>query len=352
LNKVQVLSGAAVLLVLALVLGFLMLPGKNSHSAGRPTSASPSRVGGGEIISRGHIEPKGRVIAVSGPPDGNSTVALVTRLLVEQGSKVQAGQVVAILNGYDLARTDLEVAKSSLDLAERQRAQVQAGIGRASEIAAQINVVASRRVQLVRNKKDLERTEALVKKQNASVQELDSRQAAVDQLTNDVQQAENALQALSEVRAVDDAVAAAQIAVSKANVAKAQAVIERLQIRAPISGTVLSVQSRDGEAIQADGILRLGDLENLIVIAEVDQGHIVRITEGMTARIEGDMVQPTTGTVTRIAREVFRQKRPSSDILTGRDAKIIEVEITTKTPLPPVVGGEVFVRFAPAAAQK
>jgi len=116
---------------------------------------------------------------------------------------------------------------------------------------------------------------------------------------------------------------------------------------------VLSVQSRDGEAIGADGILRMGDLDHLIVVAEVDQGQIAHIANGMEARIEGDMIaQPVTGKVTRIAREVFRQKRPSSDILTGRDAKIVEVEITPQTPLPPVVGGEVIVRFTPASAKK
>jgi HlyD family secretion protein len=201
--------------VAVLVLGFLVLPGKGSRGLERPGTALQARPTAGEVIARGHIEPKGRVIAVSGPPDGNSTVALVTRLLVDQGSKVEKGQVMAILNGYDLARQDLEVAKGSLDLAEKQRVQVQAGVGRASEIAAQINVVASRRAQLTRNKKDLERTAQLVKRQNASVQELDMRQAAVDQLTNDVEQAENALKALTEVRAVDDAVATAQIAVAR-----------------------------------------------------------------------------------------------------------------------------------------
>jgi HlyD family secretion protein len=112
--------------------------------------------------------------------------------------------------------------------------------------------------------------------------------------------------------------------------------------------------ARDGEAIQADGILRMGDLENLIVVAEVDQAQIDRVTEGMTTKIERGMVpQLVTGTVTRIAKEVFRQKRPSSDILVGRDAKIVEVEVTPRTPLPAVVGGEVVVHLMPASsAQK
>jgi HlyD family secretion protein len=347
----QVLQRAVGILLLLVL---LVLPERISSGLEAPTSPSHPRSTPDEIIARGRIEPLGRVIAISGPPDGYSTIALVDKLLVEQGSKVEAGQVVAVLNGFDLARSDLEAAKARLRLAEAQRAQVQAGSGKASEIAAQLNVIAARRAQLIRTKKDWGRTAALVRNQNASVQELDAQQAALDQITNDVQQAENALKALTEVREVDDAVAEAQIAVARANVAKVQAVVERLQIHAHVSGTVLSIMARDGEAIQADGILRMGDLEHLIVVAEVDQAQIDRVTEGMTTKIERGMVpQPVTGTVTRIAKEVFRQKRPSSDILVGRDAKIVEVEVTPRTPLPAVVGGEVVVHLMPTlSAQK
>jgi HlyD family secretion protein len=122
--------------------------------------------------------------------------------------------------------------------------------------------------------------------------------------------------------------------------------MNRLQIRAPISGTVLSIQTRDGEAIGADGILRMGDLDHLIVVAEVDQSQIGRVKMGMAATIEGDTIlNPVKASVTRIANEVFRQKRPSSDILIGRDARIIEVELTPASPLPAVIGGEVLVRL-------
>ena len=345
-------SLAAVGIVSAVVA--LILPERISHGVETPTASAQYQAANNEIMARGYIEPLSRVIAVSGPPDGNSTVALVSKLRVEQGSKVEAGQVVAILNGYDLAKTDYEAAKASLELAKAQRAQVQAGSGKQSEIAAQLNVIASREAALIRIKKDWQRTASLVRNQNATLQELDTQQASLDQGTNDVQQAKNALKALTEVRQVDDAVAAAQIVVAEANLAKAKAAVERLEIRAPITGTVLSLQSRDGEAIQADGILRMGDLDHLIVIAEVDQAQIGRITEGMSATIEGGVIPQTIqGSVTRIAKEVFRQKRPSSDILVGRDAKVVEVEVTPKTALPAVMGGEVVVHFVPAAsAQK
>jgi HlyD family secretion protein len=305
-----------------------------------------------EIIARGHIEPLGRVIAVNGPPEGGSTVALVSKLLVDQGAKVEAGQVVAILNGFDVAKTDYEVADANLALAKLQYEQVQAGVGKPGDIAAQRNVVAARRAELARLEKDWTRTAELVRQNFSSVQNLDTRRAQLLQGREDVQQAENALKALTEVRDVDLRVSAGQVAVSEANVARAKALMERLQIRAPVAGTVLSIQARAGEAIQVDGILRLGDLSRLIAVAEVDQAQVGMVANGMSAAIEGPVLaQPVPAKVTRIAHEVFRQKRPSSDILTGRDAKIVEVELTPQTPLPAVVGGEVTVRFQLSAAK-
>ena len=351
MSKLRTVSRTAAALLLPVL---LVVPERISHGVETPNPPSQLRPVENEIMARGHIEPLGRVVAVSGPPDGNSTVALVSKLLVDQGSRVKAGDVVAILNGYDLAKTDYEAAKASLELAKAQRAQVEAGSGKASEIAAQLNVIAGRRAQLVRFRKDWERVVALVRNQNETLQNLDLQQAQLTQGENDLAQAENSLKALTEVRAVDDAVAAAQIVVAEANLAKSEAAVERLQIRAPVSGTVLSLQTRDGEAIQADGILRMGDLDHLIVVAEVDQAQIGRVTDGMAVKIEGETLpQSMKGTVTRIAKEVFRQKRPSSDILVGRDAKIVEVEVTPQSPLPEVIGGEVVVHFMPtASAQK
>jgi HlyD family secretion protein len=343
-----------VLVVTLVVVAALLFVLKTVFSDQERAVGAPTRQSANEIIARGHIEPEGRVIAVNGPPGGTSTVAVVDKLLVDQGDKVEAGHVVAILNGFDVSQADLKVAEANLNLAKLQRVQVQAGRGRPAEIAAQKNVVAGRRAQLTRAQKDLDRTTELVKNHNASEQSLDMQQAAVEQAKSDVDQGENTLAALTEVRPVDDAVAEGQIVVAQANLAKAQTDTERLQIRAPIAGTVLSIQARASEAIQSDGILRMGDLDHLIVVAEVDEGQIGHVTKGMAARIEGEMLpQPVQGSVTRVAYEVFRQKRPSSDILTGRDAKIVEVEVTPQSPLPPVVGGELVVYIVlPSAAQK
>jgi HlyD family secretion protein len=302
----------------------------------------------GEIVARGRIEPLNRVVAVSGPADS----PLIQQLLVEQGDKVAAGQVLAVLESFELRRADFAAAQANLKLAELQRVQVQAGAKQA-DIAAQQNVIVAKQAQLLRVQNEWRRRDSLYRASAISTQAWEEIQDQLDEAKSEEQQAQNTLKSLTEVREVDDAVAGAQIEVAKTNVTRAKAAMERLQIRAPSPGTVLSIEARAGEAIPPDGILRMGDLSNLIAVAEVDQSDTGRVALGMGAELSGDMLPQTVkGRVTRIAYEVFRQKRPSSDILVGRDARIVEVEVTPTTPLPLVVGGELVIRLIPAQGEK
>ena len=55
--------------------------------------------------------------------------------------------------------------------------------------------------------------------------------------------------------------------------------------------------------------------------------------------------RPIKGRVSRVSHEVYREKRPASDVLTGRDARVVEVDVTPETPLPAILGAEVTVRL-------
>ena len=341
-----------ILLAVVVALSILTMTGLGTREHATANAPAPVREGG-DVIARGRIEPQGGVVTVSGPPEGGSTVAIVDKLLVDQGSKVSAGQVVAVMNGYDVSRADYDVAVANFQVARLRQAQLQAGTGKAADIAAEKNVLAAREAQLTKVEKDWNRTTMLVSKNASSVQELDAGRATLEQIRQEVEQARNQIKGLTEVRPVDAALAAGQVAVAEAEVAKTRAAMERLQIRARRAGTILSIQTRSGESVSANGILRLGDLDRLIVVAEVDEAQVREIRLGMAAMIEGrPLDRPVSATVTRIANEVYRQKYPSSDILLGRDAAIVEVELTPQAPLPAVVGAEVTVRFTTSSAQR
>jgi HlyD family secretion protein len=319
---------------------------KPSAAAAVPNNFDSEQV----IVARGRIEPSGRVVAIAGPADGS--IAVIRELLVDQGSKVEAGQVLAILEGYEARRASLEVARRNLELAELQRTQVQTG-AKSADVAAQTDTLKAKRTVMQRLQKQWLRRSLLNEKGVISDDAMEVLRADLDQAVSEVGQAENALKSLTEVRGIDDQVAAARVEVQKAAIAQAEADMKRLQLRAPTSGTVLSLHARVGEAILADGVLRMADLTRLIVVADVDESKMPLVTEGMKAEIDGSVLgRRMAASVSRIAHEVYRQKRPASDVLVGRDARIVEIELTPQQPLPPVLGGEVIVRLYPAQKER
>lgn len=328
--------------LLLLVGGLLML----GHGSQQAVGASPPQAVARQIVARGRIEPLERVIALHGAAEGS----VIDKLLVDQGDKVEAGQVLAVLNGYDLRQADVATAEASLKLSELELAQTKAG-AKHSELAAQKSAVLAKDAQHQRLLRDWDRRKALYQSGYASEQSLEGLKADLAQAENEAAQANHTLKALGETRDVDAAVASARIEVERRALERARADAEHMLVRAPTAGTILSIQARAGEVISSDGLLRMAPLSHIIVVAEVNEADAPRLQSGMTAEVEGLMLPaPLHGSVTRIAKEVFRQKRPSSDVLIGRDAKIVEAEITTEQPLPEVLGGEVLVRLtAPGA---
>lgn len=332
-RRIVVAGGALALLLVA-----YGLFGAADKPATAAKEAAPS------IVARGRIEPVGRVRAIYGPSEGG----VVQKLLVDQGDLVKAGQILAILDGYDIRQAELQMAERTLAVTMLQREQTSAGAKR-SDIAAQRNVLAAKEARRDMLEREWKRRQALFADGHVSQQALDSLAADRKTAENEVAQATNVLKAQTETRGIDDRVAQARIEVERAALDRARAQAEHLVIRTPVDGVVLSVQSRAGEVISQNGVLRLAALDQLEVVAEIEESQAVRLSDGMKASIQARFLdQPVTGTVRRVAREVYREKRPASDVLTGRDARIVEVDITPDSPLPKVIGAEVIVRLAPA----
>lgn len=293
------------------------------------------------ILARGRIEPVERVRAIYGPSEGG----VVRQVLVEQGETVKAGQILAVVDGHDIRHAEVLMAERNLALAVLQREQTTAGAKR-SDIAAQRNVLAAKEARREMLDREWRRRKALFADGHVSQQALDALAADRTAAENEVAQAGNVLKAQTETRGIDDRVALARIGVEQAALDRAKAQAEHLVIRAPMDGLVLSLHSRAGEMIGQDGLLRMAALDRLEVVAEVEEHQAGRLRDGMAATIHARFLdQPLTGHIRRVSAEVFREKRPASDVLTGRDARIVEVDITPDTPLPAILGAEVMVRL-------
>lgn len=333
---------AAVATVVVVGLGWSILGGTP------PAEVSEATASGAAIVARGRIEPEGRVLVIHGPAEGG----VVAELRVDQGDTVVPGQVLATLDGYDIRKAELLIAERTLALAELQWKQTVAGAKR-SDIAAQRNLLAAKEARLDKLEKEWSRRTALHSQGFVSAQALDTVNAERSEASNEVAQAANGLKSLTETRSVDEQVAIAKADVERAAVERARAQLEHLVIRAPVAGTVLSLQARTGELVGADGLLRLAALDRIMVVAEVDEALAAQVREGMAATIEARLLdKPMTGRVTRLGHEVFREKRPASDVLVGRDAKIVEMDVTPDGALPPILGAEVLVRLSAGPTDK
>lgn len=86
------------------------------------------------VTALGRLEPRGAVIQLSAPTSSNGN--RVDRLLVKEGDRVKAGQVVAILDSHDQLQAALGEAQEQIRLAQVKLMQVKAG-AKSGEIVTQ-----------------------------------------------------------------------------------------------------------------------------------------------------------------------------------------------------------------------
>lgn len=273
----------------------------------------------------GRIEPQSRVIKVNAPSTMEPPV--VEKLLVEVGDDVDSGDVLAILDSHRREQADLEEAKATLLLAEKSLAQIQAG-AKAGEIQAQAATVERVREKLKLAEKQLERTRRLVQSKAISEDEMDVQIADVEVAQRELRQQEASLTALEEVREVDVEHAKAEVSRATASVLRAEADVEVSMIRSPIAGTILRVNARGGERIGSDGLLELGDIRQMDVVAEVHESDILKVAMNMPASIYlRDLDRTLHGRVIEIGALVGRKDVLSSDPVDDTDARVVEVRI-------------------------
>ncbi|MEP0945882.1 MULTISPECIES: efflux RND transporter periplasmic adaptor subunit [Cyanophyceae] len=351
-----------------LLIGALLLVGAGSTIAVRNVMQSrqaareqaelppPQQV---KVVALGRIEPASRVIDVATAEAGR-----IDRLEVEKGDQVQAGQVLAYLDTYDVRRAERDVAASELAEARAQLAaettlgnsQVQEASTRVGQIdgpqqaaiAAQQSAVESLQAELSVAEIDLARFQALNESGAISRQELDRQQATVNSLRADLGNAQATKQRLEQARLSDIRNAQAQVVSARAittrdqvasrvdsaaqNLALAEAQLARTIVRSPQAGQVLDVFAYPGEAVApADGpILALGDTSQMVVVAEVYETDIGLVEVGQPATItsrNGAFSETLTGTVSEIGLQIAKNDVLDDDPAANADARVVEVRV-------------------------
>ena len=167
---------------------------------------------------------------------------------------------------------------------------------------------------------------------NSGQEQIAEAEAQLERTINTMryQQAETqaTLDQISEVRYVDIALVQAELADAIVGVEQAEAELELAYVKAPRAGQVLKINTQPGEITTNQGILELGQTQQMYVVAEVYETDISRVHLGQEATITSYAIPNTLqGTVDEIGLQIGKQEVFSTNPAFDIDARVVEVKI-------------------------
>ncbi|BBC24484.1 ABC exporter membrane fusion protein [Pseudanabaena sp. ABRG5-3] len=348
----------AIALALALLgVSIWLVLGRSNNPSPSPSTSTTNATNKEQsraISALGRLEPQGEVIKVASPSAlGTSRIV---KLLVKEGDTVKQGQVIAVLDSYDRSVAALLQAQSQAQESERNLAKVRAGAKSGDIIAQEGNVLSAAanikvleanatriRSELEIAGRDYNRFLQVYKEGAISQTVLDTYRLKVETLQGQFTQAEQQIQqaqfqlrqsqgllnSVREVRPTDVQFAEAQLQTAIVNVKKAEVDLDLSQVRAPIDGQVLKINSKTGEVVsQTNGVMDLGNTKQMYVVAEIYETDIGKIKVGQKAIIQSEAFDgEITGKVDSIGLRIAKNDVLGTDPAAKTDARIIEIKI-------------------------
>ncbi|MEO3470954.1 efflux RND transporter periplasmic adaptor subunit [Roseomonas sp. CAU 1739] len=300
----------------------LLTRGEATRPAPTIAAAPAGPVGVGAL---GRVEPASRIRRLTQP--GGMAVTRLDRLLVEEGAAVTEGQLLAEF--ADAAQKDAAVAQAAAAVAEYRASldRIRAA-GRPTEIDAQRARIAALTAQEDLALREAERADRLVPTGAGAVAQADRNRAAAVRLTAERRQAEADLESLLSSRPEDIALAEARLSAAEAALAKARADAELSRVRAPFAGTILRIIARPGDQVGSDGLLEIGDLTRMDIVADVYETDLPRLRMGAVAEVvvPGE-TRRFTATVRDIGWTVRRTTQANTDPVAAVDSRTVEVRL-------------------------
>lgn len=321
-----VLASAVIGLTVAGGIWWYFSPGLPATAGNIAISTTSPRVEPAFIAAIGRLEPVGGVIAVTPPLASRN--AIVTEILVDTGARVEAGEIIALLETRPGAEAALDQARAETTLREADLAKARRTLtSNKAELEAQIALA---KVQLAGTEQSLDRARRLADSGSATQASFEDLQTSRDSRAAELRQAEaRRVRLTGEIDDHPDIKSAmASLEASKAAFQQRLTELDDTAIRSPANGSIIAVTGRKGEPAPSNGVVRLAVEGPSRAILEVNQDRIQLIRPGARVTLRAAAFDGfLTGKVENIGVEVQRQAVFDSNPAANADARVLEVRV-------------------------
>lgn len=357
------------------VLGYLVsywYPPASSTSVSRVAAAMDMREPATRIEAQGRLEPVSGVLAVGAMP-GEEIVELSARA----GQSVSRGDILAVLGSRAMRQAERVLAERQLEKARRQieaeqtLAQLREELAAVAQLQAQakareippeesIRVAEAREALAAARLEKLEQLSQDPRTRDAIAEaELEQQRLLLRQIQVDLEQHRAQLEGARRAQELAQRAADLDMALAKAtreqllpvspvpaleqSVELARLAEEASLVRAPCDGTVLEVYARQGERVANTPILQLGDLRQMVCIAEVHEANLKDLDvqmpdDGGTSALapakpyratirSAALTQPLNGQITEIGQLIGAPALRDPNPLAPADRRTVKVRI-------------------------
>ncbi|MBS0223512.1 MAG: HlyD family efflux transporter periplasmic adaptor subunit [Proteobacteria bacterium] len=316
-------AGLTAALCVAAGLALWIIP--SQQSSGAPSNGSTELV-----TSRGYTDAPAGTALIAGDPWSGGAVLLELR--VKNDQKVKRGEVIAVLSNYPQADVSVRTAEAELEKVERQRETMVSGY-RATAISLQEIAVKTMAEQVKLKTLELTRSDGPP----------DVKQLQLEMARTNLERGQAMLRVMKESLATDLAEIDADLKASRSGLDNARTRREQALVRSPLDGIVVQVYARPGERIGPNGIVKIVDMKQMRVIADVDEQHMDRAHVGAKVEVTfRGSANTYPGKISRVLPIVRRMQRTEPDGGSTTDAPVVQVEIKLDNPadMPEILGRE------------
>ena len=260
---------------------------------------------------------------------GSDTPGVVVEVMVRVGDEIQAGKPLFRLDDRDL-RGELAVRQAAVAQSKSELVRLEAE-PRQEKIPVLAAAVTEARAAVVREADALKRTEDTFARKASSEQELIERREALAGTQAKLAKAQADLDLLEAGSwQYDRDVSKAALGRAQAEVGKLEIDLDRLVVRALVTGRVLQVNVRPGEFVGTppnQPLIVLGNTDKLHVRVDIDEYDIPRFQTGLpaTAVPRGNLQEKYPLEFVRVEPFVVPKKSLTGDTTERVDTRVLQV---------------------------